>query len=189
MNATEHLVELYYRQQNNLTFTDFKVEGGNNRQFDVLAYHKPTDKLRHIEVSVTHWMSKNDATALDNLEEKFNRKFFGAPRFSTKQNSDFQKGVNYKNRIQEAYKEFGFEWNKVIRVWCLWTYPSDEQITQFKNLMAKQHNLQQENFEILSLRDDVIPFLQKQIGTSNYDNHILRVLSLLNQSQIQKDES
>ena len=58
MNATEHLVELYYRQRNNLTFTDFKVEGGNNRQFDVLAYHKPTDKLRHIEVSVTHWMSK-----------------------------------------------------------------------------------------------------------------------------------
>lgn len=38
MNAAEHLVELYYRQKGCFTITDIKIENGNNRQMDLLAY-------------------------------------------------------------------------------------------------------------------------------------------------------
>ena len=39
MNTTEQFVKLYDRQSNYFTFSDFKVEGVNNPQFDASAYH------------------------------------------------------------------------------------------------------------------------------------------------------
>ena len=74
MNTAEHLVELYYRQcHNSLTYTDLKIEGGNNRQFDVLAYSKMQNELRHIEVSVTH--RTNWTKNLESLKSDFRFKF------------------------------------------------------------------------------------------------------------------
>ena len=62
-------------------------------------------------------------------------KFFGIPRNNRPDNpnTDFNKGKTYKNQIEHAYNQIGFEWNNVIRVWCLWYYPNnEEEITNWK---------------------------------------------------------
>lgn len=81
MNPTEHLVELYYRNcRNSFTYTDFKVQGGNNRQFDLLAFNKVTNTLRHVEISVTH--STGWTSNLESLKNEIRFKFFGIPKTS-----------------------------------------------------------------------------------------------------------
>ncbi|MBK6771809.1 MAG: hypothetical protein IPG78_06735 [Ignavibacteria bacterium] len=81
MNATEHIVELYYRfVQKCFTISDVKIPNGNNRQFDLLAL-KPEKKnmqLFHIEIGITndeHW-----TVGLDNLKKTFGYKFTGNPK-------------------------------------------------------------------------------------------------------------
>jgi hypothetical protein len=183
MNTAEHLVELYYRQcHNSLTYTDLKIEGGNNRQFDVLAYSKMQNELRHIEVSVTH--RTNWTKNLESLKSDIRFKFFGIPRNNRPDNpnTDFNKGKTYKNQIEHAYNQIGFEWNNVIRVWCLWYYPNnEEEITNWKKELSKEFMLPEDRFELLSMRDEVLPKLSESIGTSNYDNDILRTISLISQ--------
>jgi hypothetical protein len=41
--------------------------------------------------------------------------------------------------------------------------------------------LPEDRFELLSMRDEVLPKLSESIGTSNYDNDILRTISLISQ--------
>lgn len=187
MNTTEHLVELYYRHcQNNFTYTDFKVSGGNNRQFDVLAYNKVNNVLRHIEVSVTH--STGWTANLDSLKNDIRFKFFGSPKNKrpNNPNTDFNKGKTYRPQIESAYNQFGFNWDEVIRVWCLWFYPSDKSlIDNWREELSSEFSLNADNFEILSMRDEVIPSLIQSIGTSNYDDDILRTISLIDQQRIQ----
>ncbi len=190
MNTTEHLVELYYRHcHKNFTYTDFKVKGGNNRQFDVLAYNKVSNELRHIEVSVTH--STGWTANLDSLKDEIRHKFFGVPKNKRPDNpnTDFNKGKTYKQQIENAYEQFGFKWEEVIRVWCLW-FHSDEThvIDNWKKELSEEFNLVMEKFEILSLRDKVLPQLTKSIGTSNYDDDILRTISLIDQQRKQTEK-
>jgi len=187
MNTTEHLVELYYRHcKDNFTYTDFKVHNGNNRQFDVLAYNKKKNQLRHIEVSVTH--STGWTANLETVKNEIRFKFFGIPKNKrpNNPNTDFNKGKTYKSQIEKSYEHFGFKWNEIIRVWCLWFHDSDSQkIDVWKEELATEFSLRKNNFEILSLRDEVIPSLMEKIGTSNYDDDILRTISLITQQRKQ----
>ena len=187
MNTTEHIVELYYRIcHKNFTYTDFKVKGGNNRQFDVLAYNKKKNKLRHIEVGVTHstcWTSE-----LEKVKEEIGYKFFGKPKNKRPNNpkTDFNRGKTYRHQIENAYKEFGFTWEQVIRVWCLWFHTKDKkEISKWKKDLALEYELKPKNFEILSFRDVVFPYLTEFVGTSNYDDEILRTISLIDQRRKQ----
>lgn len=187
MNTTEHLVELYYRHcHNSFTYTDYKVINGNNRQFDVLAYNKNSNTIRHIEVSVTH--STRWTADLESLKNDIRYKFFGIPKNKRPDNpnTDFNKGKSYRNQIENAYNDFGFNWNEVIRVWCLWFHPNDQSIiNNWKAQLSDEFSLKEKNFELLSMRDEVIPSLIEAIGTSNYDDDILRTLSLIEQQRIQ----
>jgi len=45
--------------------------------------------------------------------------------------------------------------------------------------MADQFDLKPDNFEILLFRDEVLTKLLSSIGTSNYDDELLRTLSLI----------
>jgi hypothetical protein len=191
MNPTEHLVELYYRNcKKSFTYTDFKVEGGNNRQLDLLAYNKVADSLRHVEISVTH--STRWTANLESLKNEIRFKFFGIPKNKRPNNpkTDFNKGKTYKSQIEMAYNQFGFDWQEVIRVWCLWFHPTDQIIiNNWKRELSEEFNLPMEKFEILSLRDEVLPNLMNSIGTSNYDNHILRTISLIYQQRLQTERN
>jgi hypothetical protein len=187
MNTTEHLVELYYRHcHNNFTYTDFKVPGGNNRQFDVLAFDKPNNTLRHIEVSVTH--STGWTANLESLKNDIRFKFFGIPKNKRPDNpnTDYNKGKTYSSQIESAYNQFGLLWTEVIRVWCLWIHPADEEIIDnWRSELSTEFSLPNDKFEILSMRDEVIPSLIQSIGTSNYDDDILRTISLIDQQRKQ----
>jgi hypothetical protein len=76
MNAVEQIVEIYFQKiLNCLTHPDIKVEKGNNRQFDLLAYNIKTKKAYHIESSVKHELRWNPT--IDELMELIRFKFFG----------------------------------------------------------------------------------------------------------------
>ena len=47
--------------------------------------------------------------------------------------------------------------------------------------MASEFNLQPDNFEILLFRDEVLTNLLNKIGTSHYDDELLRTLSLISE--------
>ena len=118
------------------------------------------------------------------LVSDFRFKFLCIPRNNRPDNpnTDFNKGKTYKNQIEHAYNQIGFEWNNVIRVWCLWYYPNnEEEITNWKKELSKEFMLPEDRFELLSMRDEVLPKLSESIGTSNYDNDILRTISLISQ--------
>ena len=188
MNAQSKIVENYYRMVKKcFTITDIKVSGGNNRQFDILAYRPEGKKYYHIEVGVTH--RQNWCPNLNELKEKFRKKFFGKPQNKRPDNNktDFAKGKNYLNQIKEAYSRYGIDYDRVIRIWCFWTYKGDDkEIIKLKNELAKEFELDSKNIETLSFRDDVLPALQKEIGTSNYDDETIRTLSLLKEYNKQR---
>jgi hypothetical protein len=181
MTTTEHIVETYYRVAKNcLTLTDFKVVGGNNRQLDVLAYDPTKGDFMHIEVSVTH--SENWTANLDHVKKEIGFKFFGLPNNNRPDNpnTDFNKGKTYKEQIENAYATFGIDWNKVIRVWCLWRYTeTEEEIKEWKKDLEKEFGGKANKFELLSFRDTVIPELFDKIGTANYSDEIMRTISLI----------
>jgi hypothetical protein len=189
MTPTEHLVEVYYRIcKDCLTSNDIKVIHGNNRQFDIIAYNKKTDEIRHIEVSVTHY--EKWTSTLKNLFPEIDYKFFGNPKNKRPENkkTDFNKNKNYKKEIEATYNKMGFKWDEVIRVWCLWWYQNDPKTVKiWKKELAKKYHLQEKNFELLSLRDEVFPSLIVSIGTSNYSDDISRTISLMSQYEKQKN--
>ena len=192
MNASERLVEIYYRQKKCFTVSDVKIEGGNNRQFDLLAFDVKSNKHYHIESSIGHGVQWSPT--LDNIYHLMNYKFFGAPKNSRPDNpkTDFAKGKSYHGSIKKAYETFGLEYKDVVRVWCTWclTKVDEERIIPWKKEMAKIFQLKPQNFELLSFRDTVLPFIMNEVGTSNYDDDLSRCLSLIkaynNQTKIKK---
>ena len=187
MNATERLVETYYRQKGFFTATDIKVENGNNRQFDLLAFDSNNKKYYHIEISVTHslgWVRK-----LSNISDEIKFKFFGVPKNKRPGNlkTDFAKGKKYLDQINNAYRKFGINPDDVIRVWCTWTLCESDlaDLLTWKESTAKEYGLQPNHFEVLLFRDEVLKTLLENIGTSNYDDELLRTLSLVNQHRVQ----
>lgn len=187
MNATEQIIEIYYRHcKHFFTYTDYKVPHGNNRQLDVLALNHRENKLHHIEVGVTH--NEHWTANLAGVREQMRHKFFGFPKNNRPDNpnTDFNRGRNYQNEIRSCYESIGFSWKETIRVWCLWWHTNDQnEINLWKKELASEFNLSPDNFELLSMRDTVIPCVLESIGTSNYDDPIMRTISLLRQFELQ----
>jgi hypothetical protein len=189
MNTAEHIVETYYRiVRKCFTVSDIKILQGNNRQIDMLAFQPSDKKFYHIEVAVTH--CENWCLSDEEIQDKIEYKFFGKARNSRPENlkTDFAKGKSYIEQIKKTYNLYGVDFNEVIRVWCSWYFKvEDRQIKKLKDTLAQSYNLSASNFELLSFRDTVIPDLSDAIGTSNYDDEILRTLSLLNQYKMQRN--
>ena len=55
--------------------------------------------------------------------------------------------------------------------------------------MAEEFRLTPANFEVLSFRDNVMPTLLKETGSSNYDDDLLRCISLVIQYQNQTEKN
>ena len=188
MNAVEQIVEIYFQKVRNcFTNADIKIEYGNNRQFDLLAYSLINKKSYHIESSVTHGINWNPT--VNALEEKVAYKFFGETRKNLNKslNTDEAKNKNYLEQIKKQYNKYGFDFEKINRVWVLWCVDklkSNEYYQKEHNLYL-QNKIHNKTIEILSFRDKIIPELEDVIGTSNYEDDILRTISLLLQYQKQ----
>jgi len=191
MNTTEHLVEAYYRQKGCFTATDIKVDNGNNRQFDLLTFDIKANKICHIEVSVTHSINKSWIRPLDNITNEVRFKFFGIPKNKRPDNqkTDYAKGKTYLEPIKSTYSKFGINYKDVTRVWCTWCLSENDKsnIDKWKQSMANEFNLKPDNFEILLFRDEVLSTLLNNIGTSNYDDELLRTLSLISEFKRQTE--
>jgi len=187
MNTTEHIVEAFFRTcRNCFTLPDIKIMGGNNRQIDLLAYNYRLHRVYHVETSVTH--CERWCPTVATLEEHFDYKFFGKPRQKEGTNSDYARGKTYKKQIYDAYGNFGINANNIYRVWCCWIVPIGVDVDGFIGKYCKSRGIAQNPIEVLSFRDEVIPALQKQVGTSHYEDDVLRTFSLLREytSQIQQ---
>ena len=181
MNAVEHIVEAYYRIcKKCFTMHDVKIPNGNNRQFDLLAVNLDDGSQFHVESSVTHTLRWCPDTA--ELKEGFDRKFLGAPAKREGPNRDFAKGKTYRQQILDAYKLFGMNPDKLQRVWVFWTVKDAANFAPFLDTYEKDNRIK---IQVKSLRDEIIPELQKAVGTANYDDEVLRTLSLLKQMENQ----
>ena len=192
MNAVERIVEIYFQKiYNCLTCPDTKIKNGNNRQFDLLAYSIKDRKQYHVESSVTHGVDWNPTLAW--LIEKIEYKFFGEPSKTDNQskNTDKAKNKNYLEQIKQQYYEYGFNFEELHRVWVLWCFDKlsrDEYILKGKKYYLK-NCIRDKEIEIIPFREIIIPKLIKKIGTSNYEDEIIRTFSLIAQYQKQKTGS
>ncbi|QSB00610.1 hypothetical protein JWZ98_18395 [Methylomonas sp. EFPC1] len=187
MNAAEHIVDAYFRLcRGCFTLTDKKVTKGNNRQFDILAYHLVQKTQFHIEVGVTH--RENWCPTLESLSEGFEKKFFGAsPKRKDKADgtTDFEKGKSYFPQIQDTYKEVGFYPESVKRIWVCWIVKDQDNTKPISINFHSRYQNSEFPIEILSLRDFVLPELENTIGTANYDDEVLRTLGFMKQRELQ----
>ena len=181
MNAAEHIVEAYFRLcLNCFTRSDVKVIRGNNRQLDLLAINLIDETQYHVESSVI--LGTSFAFHTKHLKEAFDKKFRGFPAERAGENTDFAKGRNYENAIRETYQTVGFSPEKLQRVWCGWIVADDSNLNQFLADYRQETGLA---VTVLSFRDEVIPKLQATVATSNYDDEVLRTLSLLKQRDVE----
>ncbi len=181
MNAVEHIVECYFRYcKGCMTITDLKIKAGNNRQADLLAYNLVTKKQYHIESSVTH--CKNWAHSIEDLREIFDKKFRGVPAAREGQKTDHAKGKNYFKSIVQSYRDVGFAPSKIQRIFVTWIVTDEADLKRFLSDYNKRYGI---GVSLLSFRDRILPELRKAISTSNYDDEVLRILSLLQQCDLQ----
>ncbi|MBK9056692.1 MAG: hypothetical protein IPL82_02475 [Elusimicrobia bacterium] len=179
MNTSEHITECYYRLVKNcFTLDDVKIIRGVNRQIDLLAINLTTGDQYHIETSVTH--RKAWAPDAKKIEDIFLHKFLGVPKKREGKNSDFTKGANYRDRIDETYKSVGLDPLKIQRVFVCWIIKDkrgcDSALTEFQN----KHGC---SMSIVSFRDTVLPALRNVVTTANYDDEILRTLSFIKEQE------
>jgi hypothetical protein len=186
MNTTERIVESYFRLcRGCFTYPDLKVSGGNNRQLDLLAFNLRRNEQYHVETSVTHELSWR--ATWDGLEKKFEGKYFGAPQQRDGANTDFARGKSYLAEIQRAYKSVGFTPGRVQRVWVTWVVPQDEEFADLLKRYCKSKRIGRCPIQVISFRDEVLPSLLSAVGKSNYNDDVLRTLSLLRQYERQLD--
>jgi len=174
------MAEAYFRiVKKCFTSSDVKVDGGLGRQFDLLAISPHTGEQFHIEVSVKHCAGFN--YTLDELMKKADRKFFGAPKLPGQKNC--------LEAIKEAYKSVGFDFNHVTRVWIPWIINDDSSVesvnVSFAGL-ARRYGIRKPKFELILFRDRLLPELMQSIGKSDYNDSVIRTLSLISISQKQK---
>jgi hypothetical protein len=187
MNASEHIVDAYFRLVRGcFTLADKKVIKGNNRQLDVLAYHLKSREAFHIEVGVTH--QQNWCLSIEELAPHFDKKFFGTSperKGAVDGMTDFEKGKSYWSKITETYENVGFNPEEVIRVWVTWIVRGVDGRSPINVEFYSNHLNRTFPIQILSLRDYVLPQLQNEIGTANYDDELLRVLGFVKQRELQ----
>jgi hypothetical protein len=192
MNTAEKITEAYFRHKRGcFTLSDRKVKRGNNRQLDLLAY-RVTDKVAfHVEVGVTH--RENWCPTMSELEFEFEKKFFGAPPERVGKSSgktDFERGKSYYPQIEAAYAELGLDPASIKRVWVCWMVKDRDALVKSRTRHVLSKHLNREfEVEILSLRDLILPDLQKSIGTANYDDDILRTLGFIKQRSLQTPDA
>lgn len=180
MNTVERIVESYYRLvQRCFTMPDVKVAKGNNRQLDLLAYSLLDGTQYHIESSVTHRL--NWCPTAKRLSDKFEHKFFGAVHRKESDKSDYAKGKSYYSRILETYESVGFDPERVVRVWVCWTVKDPANLEDAIQAMLASKKLPPSRLQVVSFRDRILPELQAAVRTANYDDDVLRTLSLLHQ--------
>lgn len=181
MNTVEHIVECYFRYcKNCFTITDVKVPGGNNRQCDLLAYNIKTQEQYHVESSVTH--QENWCPSTEDLPEVFDKKFRGTPPKREGKKTDYAKGKAYYSNICETYRRVGFSPRKIKRVFITWKVIDENNLSKLLRKYKKQHKI---NVLVWSFRDVILPELINRVSTSNYDDEVLRTLSLLRQRNLQ----
>ena len=187
MNTVERVVEAYFRVcRGCFTMADVKVAGGNNRQLDLLALNPLTRDQYHIETSVTH--QENWCPSSEKLLCAFERKFFGVPKEKSTgkpQNTDFGKGKTYRQQIFDTYKAVGLDPETIRRVWVCWIVTDSKNIESSISDYCKRRELPERAIEVISFRDLLLPELLANVQTSNYDDDILRLLSLIRQSEKQ----
>ncbi|QLY25696.1 hypothetical protein [Bdellovibrio sp. KM01] len=174
MNTTESIVEGYFRQfRGCLTIADVKVPKGFGRQLDLLAFNAKTGDQYHIEICVKHDLSfcLNPKETRQLLQQKF----FGAEKSLSNK--------VYLEAIKNTYKAYGFDFQKVIRVWSTWVIhdsqePEKDVKAEFSRLAIK-HGIKRPRFELLLFRDRLLPELFSSIGTQNYSDFNLRAISLV----------
>jgi len=180
MNTTEKIVESYFRLcRDCFTMADRKVINGNNRQIDLLAVNLITNEQYHVEVSVTH--QENWCPTPDELFAAFEKKYFGAPPKREGKKTDYATGKAYEKQIYKTYEAVGLNSKTIKRVWVCWTVVCADNIDQQMEQYCKKRGLKKTSIEILSFRDVIIPTLMKKVATSNYEDNVLRTLSLLQQ--------
>lgn len=184
MNAVEHIVESYYRIcKKCFTMHDVKIPSGNNRQFDLLAVNLKDGSQFHVESSVTHDLGWCPDT--NELREDFDRKYLGVPAKREGSKRDFTKGKTYRQQIWSAYTLFGMTPNNLQRVWVCWMVKDGANLAPFLETYEKENGIR---IQVKSLRDEIIPELQKAVETANYDDEVLRTLSLLKQMERQTQQ-
>lgn len=187
MNSAEHIVESYFRLcLGCFTLSDKKVPKGNNRQLDILAYNVKKRTQYHVEVKVTH--RENWCPTVIDLGVDFEKKFFGAPperKGKSDGATDFEKGKSYFEHIKNAYTEIGFDPKKVFRVWVCWIVQDENNKKPISIDFRSKYLKKTFPIQILSLRDFILPALEKAIGTANYDDEVLRTLGFIKQRHAQ----
>ena len=180
MNTTEKIVESYFRLcRDCFTMADRKVINGDNRQIDLLAVNLITNEQYHVEVNVAH--QENWCPTPDELFAEFEKKYFGAPPKREGKKTDYATGKAYEKQIYKTYEAVGLNSKTIKRVWVCWTVVGADNIDQQMEQYCKKRGLKKTSIEILSFRDVIIPTLMKKVATSNYEDNVLRTLSLLQQ--------
>jgi len=184
MTTTEKIVESYFRFcKKCFTIPDVKVIKGNNRQIDLLAYNAATSEQFHVEINVTH--CQNWCPKKEELINNFEKKFFGTPPYKEGKNTDYAKGKKYESVIFETYKAYGLNEKNIKRIWICWTLLDKKNIETEVKLYCKQKGLLKNPIRIIEFRDEIIPKLLKEVSTTNYEDDLLRTLSLLRQYERQ----
>jgi hypothetical protein len=161
--------------------TDVKILAGNNRQCDLLAFHVLTKEQYHVESSVTH--RENWSPSTIELSDIFDKKFRGVVPRREGSNTDYAKGKTYYDKIIQTYINVGFDPQKIQRVFITWIIKDEGNLENFLANYKKLHDIK---ILVWSFRDRILPKLIEEISTSNYDDEVLRTLSLLQQRELQR---
>ncbi len=181
MNAVEHIVECYFRYcKACFTMADVKIHGGNNRQCDLLAYNLVSGEQYHVESSVTH--QENWCPSTKELREIFDKKYLGVPPKREGSNTDYAKGKTYFDHIARTYTSIGFDPIRIKRVFVTWRVSDEGDLASLLASYEQDHHFR---VDVWSFRDKILPELIEKISTSNYDDEVLRTLSLLRQRDLQ----
>jgi hypothetical protein len=116
------------------------------------------------------------------LKEIFYQKFRGLPQKREGKFTDFVKGKIYFINIENTYKIYGLDPLKIQRVFVTWYKDEQKDYEKFCSEYEKKHGFK---IDILYLRDQILPELENKISSSNYDDEVLRTLSLLKQRKLQ----
>lgn len=167
MNTVEHIVECYFRIcLRCFTMHDVKVDRGNNRQFDLLAVSLLDDSQYHVESSVTH--VKGWCPTAEQLFERFDRKFFGAPAERDGAGTDFSRGKTYVREIDDAYRAVGLQPERIQRVYCCWIVPDEATLSARLQQHGRERSIRP--IQVLSFRDQILPSLEERVATANYED-------------------
>jgi hypothetical protein len=157
-----------------------KVIDGINRQIDLLAVNLLTGDQYHIEASVTHRTAW--APDAEKLEAVFSHKFLGIPKKREGKKTDSARGVNYRKQIDATYKSVGLDPGKIQRVFVCWIIKDEKTCGQALKKFQEKHGV---SMSVVSFRDTVLPALRDAVGTTNYDDEVLRSFSFIKEQEKQ----